>query len=68
MTDDIQLFARVENLLDEDYEDVLGFNTAGTSGYLGVRVGFWPTRKPRGKGILGGGVEPAMKPPEKEPG
>ena len=40
MTDGIQLFARVENLFDEDYEDVLGFNTAGTSGYLGIRVGF----------------------------
>jgi len=40
VADRVQLFARVENLLDEDYEDVLGFNTAGASGYLGVRVRF----------------------------
>jgi len=40
VTGGIQLFARVENLLEEDYEDVLGFNTAGTSGNLGVRVRF----------------------------
>jgi vitamin B12 transporter len=40
LTDRLQLLARVENLFDEDYEDVIGFNTAGASGFLGVRVGF----------------------------
>lgn len=40
VTEMLQLFARVENLLDEEYEDVLGFNTAGASGYLGVRLRF----------------------------
>jgi vitamin B12 transporter len=29
--------ARVENLLDKDYELASGFNTPGLSGYLGLR-------------------------------
>ena len=36
--DRLEIFARVENLLDEDYEDVLGFNTPGISGFGGIRL------------------------------
>ncbi len=36
----IELFARVENLLDEDYQQVLGYGTPGLSGYLGARFRF----------------------------
>jgi len=34
----ITLYARVENLLDEDYQDVFGFNTPGIGAFAGVRV------------------------------
>ena len=34
----VELFARAENALDEEYEDVLGFATPGAAGYLGVRL------------------------------
>lgn len=33
----LEVFARVENLLDRDYEEVLGYQTAGTTAYVGVR-------------------------------
>jgi vitamin B12 transporter len=33
----ISLFARVENLLDEDYETAGGYNTPGLSAYAGVK-------------------------------
>ena len=39
LTPSIQLFGRVENLLDEDYEDIVGFNTPGIGAFLGVRIG-----------------------------
>lgn len=40
LTDQVELLGRVVNLFDEDYEDVLGFETPGTSAYAGVRVTF----------------------------
>ncbi|MNC89725.1 vitamin B12/cobalamin outer membrane transporter [compost metagenome] len=40
MTESIELFGRVENLLDEDYEEVFGNNTPGIGVYAGFRVGF----------------------------
>jgi vitamin B12 transporter len=40
LTNGCQLFARVDNLLDEDYEEVFGYQTAGISGYGGVRFGW----------------------------
>ena len=40
ITDRLNLFARVENLLDEDYESVLGFPALGRAGYIGARLGF----------------------------
>jgi vitamin B12 transporter len=35
-----KLFARIENLFDEDYEEVAGYGTAGLSAYAGVKVTF----------------------------
>ncbi|MEM8987519.1 MAG: TonB-dependent receptor [Pseudomonadota bacterium] len=34
----IELFGRVENLFDEDYQQILGYGTPDLSGYLGVRL------------------------------
>ena len=34
------IFVRANNLLDEDYEQVLGYRTPGRSAYAGVRVSF----------------------------
>src|SRR5690606_32586537 len=39
---EITVFARVENLLDEEYEEVFGFAQPGISAFAGVRVGFAP--------------------------
>lgn len=36
----LDLYGRVENLLDEEYEEVRGFNTAGAAAYAGVRFTF----------------------------
>ena len=36
----ITLFARIENLLDEDYESVLGYPALGLAGYIGARLSF----------------------------
>jgi len=36
----LQVFARVENLLDRRYEEVWGYGTPGIGGYGGVRVSF----------------------------
>jgi vitamin B12 transporter len=33
----VELFGRVENLLDQDYEEVFGYNPAGVAAYAGVR-------------------------------
>ena len=38
-TPQLAVIARIENALDEDYEDVYGFNTPGAGAYLGVRLG-----------------------------
>ncbi|WP_343565161.1 TonB-dependent receptor plug domain-containing protein [Kiloniella sp. b19] len=38
--ENVQLFARGENLLNEDYEEVFGYGTPGVSGFAGVRVDF----------------------------
>ena len=35
-----ELFGRVENATDEDYQEILGHNTAGRSAYLGARMQF----------------------------
>jgi vitamin B12 transporter len=36
----LHLFGRVENLTDEDYVEVPGFNSAGAAAYLGARYSF----------------------------
>ena len=38
MTPEVTVYGRVENALDEDYEDVYGYNTPGVAGFVGVRV------------------------------
>ena len=35
----VRLVGRIENLLDENYEDVVGFSTPGVGAYFGIRVG-----------------------------
>ena len=40
VTSSVALYARATNLLDEDYEEVYGYNTPGRAGYLGVRADF----------------------------
>jgi len=39
ITRTLSLYGRVENALDESYEDVYGFNTPGMAGYVGLRLG-----------------------------
>jgi vitamin B12 transporter len=36
----LELYGRVENLLDEEYEEIITYNTSGTAGYVGVRYSF----------------------------
>ncbi|HHQ14776.1 MAG TPA: TonB-dependent receptor, partial [Chromatiales bacterium] len=40
LTDTINIYARAENLLDEDYQNVYGFNTPGAGYYAGVKLNF----------------------------
>lgn len=38
LTQSVDVFARVENALDEEYQDVIGFATPGRAAYVGVRL------------------------------
>lgn len=38
--ENLQLFGRVDNLLDKSYEEVAGYGTAGISGYAGIKLTF----------------------------
>jgi vitamin B12 transporter len=38
LNETVELFGRVENLFDEQYQDLNGYGTPGLSGFLGVRV------------------------------
>jgi len=38
LTDRIAVYARAENLTDEDYQQIFGYGTPGLSGYFGVRL------------------------------
>ena len=38
--EDLQLYGRLENALDEDYEEVPTYNTSGAAGYAGLRYTF----------------------------
>jgi len=52
LDDNFELFGRVENLLDEDYEEVFGFSSAPVTAYAGVKVTLGDTPAP---------LEPALK-------
>ncbi|MGD9785230.1 MAG: TonB-dependent receptor plug domain-containing protein [Hyphomicrobiaceae bacterium] len=34
----VEMFGRVENLLDQDYQEVFGYETAGLAAYAGLRI------------------------------
>ena len=38
VTDNIELFGRVENLLDEEYEEVFSFSSPGITAYAGIKA------------------------------
>lgn len=40
LVEDLQLYGRLENALDEDYEEVPTYNTSGAAGYAGLRYSF----------------------------
>ena len=40
VTDNGQLFARAENLFNEDYEEIFGKNTPGLGVFGGVKISF----------------------------
>ncbi len=40
VAESLELFARLENLLDEHYQQILGYGTPGRSGSVGARVRF----------------------------
>ena len=40
LSDALEFYARIENLLDEEYQQILGYGTPGLSAYVGVRLGF----------------------------
>jgi vitamin B12 transporter len=40
LSESTSIYARGTNLLDEDYEQVYGYQTPGIAGYLGLRMNF----------------------------
>ncbi|MEM7068001.1 MAG: TonB-dependent receptor [Pseudomonadota bacterium] len=40
LSENLELYGRVENLFDEDYEEVFGFNTQGITSFVGIRGRF----------------------------
>jgi vitamin B12 transporter len=38
LSDNVELFGRIENLLDEDYEEVFDFNQPGIGAFAGIRM------------------------------
>ncbi|MBD25680.1 MAG: hypothetical protein CMG46_11870 [Candidatus Marinimicrobia bacterium] len=38
VTNQIQIFGRIENLLDEQYQEIFSYNTIGIGVYMGLRV------------------------------
>jgi len=40
MSDSVEVYARIENLLDEQYQQIIGFGTPGLSGHVGARLSF----------------------------
>ena len=37
-TDRVEIFGRIENALDQDYQDVFGFSNPGIGAYAGVKI------------------------------
>jgi vitamin B12 transporter len=40
LSEGVELYARIENLFDEEYQQILGYGTPGLSGYVGARLTF----------------------------
>jgi vitamin B12 transporter len=40
LTDKVEIYARVENALDEEYEEVYTYRSPGRAGFVGLRLGF----------------------------
>ncbi|MEM9172274.1 MAG: TonB-dependent receptor [Pseudomonadota bacterium] len=40
ISEQVELYGRIENLFDEEYQQILGYGTPGLSGSLGVRLSF----------------------------
>ncbi|MCG8565195.1 MAG: TonB-dependent receptor [Desulfobacterales bacterium] len=40
LTENIQIYGRLDNLLDEDYEEAWSYATAGRSAYAGIKVSY----------------------------
>ncbi len=40
ISENLELYGRIENLLDEEYQQILGYGTPGVSGYVGARFSF----------------------------
>lgn len=38
INDSVELYGRIENLFDEDYQQILGYGTPGLSGSVGIRL------------------------------
>jgi vitamin B12 transporter len=37
-SDNVEIYGRIENVLDTEYQQVLGYGTPGRSGSIGVRL------------------------------
>ncbi len=46
ISESFRIYGRVENLLDEEYEEVIGFNTADSAAYIGLHFQFRQFRQP----------------------
>ena len=44
VTDYLEIYARGENLLNENYQEVFSFGTPGIAGYGGLRLRFEPLK------------------------
>jgi vitamin B12 transporter len=40
IADGVELYGRVDNLLDEDYQEIFGYETAGAAAYAGVKFNY----------------------------
>jgi vitamin B12 transporter len=47
ITERVEIFGRVENLFNDSYHEVYGFESPGIGGFGGVRIRFAPHRDPR---------------------